>query len=147
MTWREGEWIAVHLTAFAMTKRLVILSAKHERIRFPFMKRSNCRAPFGARNDVEGGQTDCCTSNGVCSDKKTCHSECEARKNPFSFYEKERIAAHLSALAMTWRESKRIAVHLMAFAMAKRLVILSAKRERIRNTLKRVTDYSRLPIR
>ena len=32
-------------------------------------------------------------------------------------------------------------------AMTKRLVILSAKRERIRNTLKRVTDYSRLPIR
>ena len=90
---------------------------------------------------------DCCTSNGVCSDKTTCHSECEARKNPFSFYKKERIAAHLSALAMTWRESKRIAVHLTAFAVTKRLVILSAKHEEIRNILKRVTDYSRLPIR
>ena len=78
---------------------------------------------------------------------KKRHSERKARKNPFPFYEKGRIAAHLSALAMTWREGKRIAVHLMAFAMAKRLVILSAKRERIRNTLKRVTDYSRLPIR
>ena len=32
-------------------------------------------------------------------------------------------------------------------AMTELFVILSAKHERIRNTLKRVTDYSRLPIR
>ncbi len=82
MTWREGKRIAVHLTAFAVTKRLVILSAKRERIRDTLKRVTDCRAPFGARNDVEGGQTDCCTPNGVCSDKTTCHSERKARKNP-----------------------------------------------------------------
>ena len=35
---------------------------------------------------------------------------------------------------------RRIAARLTAFAMTKRFVILNAKRERIRNTLKRETD-------
>ena len=58
------------LALHAMAKRLVILSAKRERIRNTLKRVTDCRAPFGARNDVEGGQMDCCTSNGVCSDKK-----------------------------------------------------------------------------
>ena len=37
-------------------------------------------------------------------------------------------------------KEERIAAHLTVLAMTKRYVILSAKRERIRNTLKRETD-------
>ena len=37
---------------FAITKRLVILSAEHERIRNTLQKKeTDCRAPNGARND------------------------------------------------------------------------------------------------
>ena len=94
-----------------MTKRLVILSAKHERI----------------RNTLRGGK---------------------------------RIAAHLAALAMTRdgkadcrsrlyippagsvgaSASQRSPPDTRTFAMTKWLVILSAKSERIRNTLRGKTD-------
>ena len=55
------------------------------------------------------------------NDRKVCHSERRARKNP-QFPLKEKTDCHS---------------RLYGFAMTKRYVILSAERERIRNTLKR----------
>ena len=56
-------------------------------------------------------------------------------------------------LLLLYKMGERIAAHLTALAMTKRLVILSAERERIRNTLKRKNGLprtlrrSRLPAR
>ena len=36
-----------YLTAFVATKWCVILSAKRERIRLPFKRKTDCRAPYG----------------------------------------------------------------------------------------------------
>ena len=41
-------------TELYLTLFFVILSAKHERIRNPLKRETDCREPFGARND-EGG--------------------------------------------------------------------------------------------
>ena len=46
-------------------------------------------------------------------------------------------------LLLLYKMGKRIATRLTAFAMTKRLVILSAERERIRNTLKRKNGLPR----
>ena len=44
------------LHGFAMTKRCVILNAERERIRNPLKRKTDCRAPNGARNDKETRQ-------------------------------------------------------------------------------------------
>ena len=48
-----GDWerIAAHQTVLAKTKRCVILSAKHERIRNPLKRKNGLPRTFGARND------------------------------------------------------------------------------------------------
>lgn len=46
-------------------------------------------------------------------------------------------------LLLLYKMGKRIATRLTAFAMTKQLVILSAERERIRNTLKRKNGLPR----
>ena len=48
--------IAAHLTVLAMTKRLVILSAKRERIRISLERRTDCRGAKAPRNDKEQGR-------------------------------------------------------------------------------------------
>ena len=48
-----GDWkrIATRLTVLAKTKRRVILSAEHERIRNPLKRKNGLPRTFGARND------------------------------------------------------------------------------------------------
>jgi len=48
-----GQQLIAHFTVVAMTKRLVILNAKRERIRLPFKRETDCHAPCGARNDKD----------------------------------------------------------------------------------------------
>ena len=46
-----------HHTVFVATKRLVILSAEHERIRNTLQKKeTDCHTPYGARNDRRCGK-------------------------------------------------------------------------------------------
>ena len=52
----RGERIAAHLTVLAMTKRLVILSAKRERIRNTLKRETDCRGAKVPRNDKEQGR-------------------------------------------------------------------------------------------
>ena len=59
-----GRQLIAHFIMVAMTKRFVILSANRERIRNSFKRETDCRAPFGARNDEGGERTDCRTSYG-----------------------------------------------------------------------------------
>ena len=47
--------LTAHLAESLATKLLVILSAKHERIRNILKKRTDCHTPNGVRND-EGGE-------------------------------------------------------------------------------------------
>ena len=110
-----GRRFSVHSTVFAATKRRVILSAKHERIRNTLGKNGLPQPFTRLRNDEKG---------------------------------RKQIAARLAAVSPAGSvgasASQRCPPDTRT-AMTKRFVILSAKHERIRNTLRRKTDcHSRL---
>ena len=50
--------LTAHHTTFATTKRSVILSAKHERIRNSLKRKTDCHTPYGVRNDSFSARTE-----------------------------------------------------------------------------------------
>ncbi len=95
---------------FAITKRLVILSARHERIRNTLQKKeTDCHTPYG----------------GLACRLGRCF--CFAEVSTGHPHRNDRATAYCT--------------HHTVFVATKRLVILSAEHERIRNTLqKKETD-------
>ena len=123
---------------FAITKRLVILSAEHERIRNTLQKKeTDCRAPNGARNDRA---TAYCTHHTVFVATKRLvilSAEHERIRNTL---QKKETDCH-TPYGVRNDRATAYCTHHTVFVATKRLVILSAEHERIRNTLqKKETD-------
>ena len=93
-----------------MTKRYVILSAEHERIRNTLKRETDCRGAKAPRNDKEQGRRIA-----------------------------TRLAAVSPAGSVGASAPQRCPPDTRT-ALTEHLVILSAEHERIRNTLKRETD-------
>ena len=107
-----------------MTKRFVILSAKHERIRNTLGK-NGLPQPFTRLRNDEKGRKRIAARLAAVSPAGSVGASASQRCPPDT------------RTAMTGR---RFSVHSTVFAATKRRVILSAKHERIRNTLRRKTD-------